>query len=196
MANSRSRLAVLIAILALATLLMAFAITSLVLALAGDWEKHTDGLTLALKIMWGLWLLTFAAVILTGVTIFGWRFRKAQPGRGPAALARAIAEGFQPASWLKTTATSFTITVVLVSLLGGAVLASVLIWILGDWDKAEGPLTLALKLIWGAWWVLCIATVLVRVAIFGWQRNKARMRAGAEQRDHKESSETASESTT
>src|SRR5205085_1421402 len=100
-------------------------------------------------------------------------FRKLRPGKGPTALAKALEAEIKPASWFKRGWTSFTITVVLVSLFGTAVLASVLIWIIGDWKDHPSPLVLSLKIIWGAWWVLCIATVLVRVALFNKERKKA-----------------------
>jgi hypothetical protein len=173
MTRPRYRLASLVCNLVVLTLLVAFGIASLVLALGGNWEKHSFGLTISLKIMWGVWLLVFASVVLTRITVFGWQFRRVQPGQGPPSLSRALAQEMKPSSWLKTTATSFTITVVLVSLMGTAVLASVLIWVIGDWSDSKETLVLSLKIIWGTWWVLCIATVLVRVKIFDWQRMKA-----------------------
>ncbi len=172
MALSRSRLAALITNIVVLTLLVAFAIATLVLRLAGDWEAHAWGLTLTLKIMWGSWLLLLATVVLTRVTIAGWRFRKLRPGEVPAALRRAIADGIKPASLFKTGTTSFTITVVLVSLLGVATLASVLIWVIYTQEDTR-PRDIALRIIWGTWWVLCIITVLVRVALFNKQRKQA-----------------------
>ncbi len=173
MASSRSHLAGLISTLVLLTLFVAFGIASLVLALAGNWDEYGVALTLTLKIMWGTWFVATAATILTFVTMFGWHFRKLRPGQGPAALARALAAQIKPAAWFKRGPTSFTITVVLVSLFGVAVLASVLIWIIGDWEAHRPPLVLSLKIVWGAWWVLCIVTVLIRVALFGKERRKA-----------------------
>jgi hypothetical protein len=173
MALSRSGLANLIINLVLVTVLVAFGIASLVLWLAGDWENHSWALRLTLKIMWGTWLLLLATVVLTRVTIAGWRFRKLRPGQVPAALARILSEGIQPASLFKSGTASFTITVVMVSLLGVTVLASVLLWIIGDWDRYGGPLGLTMKIIWGTWWVLCVITVLVRIALFNQQRRQA-----------------------
>jgi hypothetical protein len=173
MADPRGRLATLIVSIVLLTLLAAFFSASLALWIAGDWKQYGSGLDLTLRIMWGSWLVLFVAALLTYATFVGWHFRKARPNEGPTALMQAIAAGMKPSAWLKTGATSFTITVVLVSLLGVAVLASVLIWIIGDWSESRPALVLTLKLIWGAWWVLCIATVLTRIAIFGWQRRKA-----------------------
>ena len=174
MAVSGGRLATLIVSLVLMTLLFAFFSASLAIWLAGDWARYGQGLTLTLKIMWGSWLVLFAAALLTAATIMGWRYRKARLSDAPAAMARALAEGMKPSALLKTAAISFTITVILVSLLGVAVLASVLIWIIGDWSgESAGALGLTLKIIWGTVWVLCIITVLVRVNIFRIQRNKA-----------------------
>jgi hypothetical protein len=174
MAVSRGRLATLIVSLVLMTLLFAFFSASLALWLGGDWGRYRQGLTLTLKIMWGSWLVLLTAALLTGATIMGWRYRKARLSDAPAALARAMAEGMKPSALLKTAAISFTITVILVSLLGVAVLASVLIWIIGDWSgESAGALGLTLKIIWGTVWVLCIITVLVRVNIFRIQRSKA-----------------------
>src|SRR5439155_20145205 len=132
MADRRGRLAILIVTVVLLTLLVAFGSASLALWLAGDWDRHERGLTLTLKIMWGPWVVLFVAALLTYATFMGWKFRKARPGEGPAALMRAIAEGMKPSAWLKRGPDSFTITVVLVSLLGVTVLATVLVWIIGD----------------------------------------------------------------
>lgn len=172
MTDSRSKLAILICILVVLTVLGAISVASLVLWLVGNWEKHEGALTLTLKIMWGSWFVLLTATVLTWVTIFGWKFRRAWPGKGPMALLKSIAAGEKPPSLAKTGGTSFTFTVVLVSLFGTTVLASVCLWILGDWEKYSGPLGLAMRIIWGALWVLIIATVLTRVAIFGWQKKK------------------------
>jgi hypothetical protein len=173
MALTRTQLAGLILAIVLVTLLVAFGFASLVLALWGDWVNYSNALSLTNRIMWGTWVVATTATVLTFVTMFGWRFRKLRPGEGPRALARALAAEIKPASLFKRGSTSFTITVVLVSLFGTAVLASVLIWIIGDWQLHRSPLVLSLKIIWGTWWVLCIATVLVRVALFNMERGKA-----------------------
>jgi len=172
MADPRGRLAILIVTIVLLTLLVAFSSASLAIWLAADWQRFAWGLTLTLKIMWGSWLVLFVAALLTYATFIGWKFRKARPNEGPAALMRAVAEGMKPSAWLKRGPDSFTITVVLVSLLGATVLASVLIWIIGDWEHSAWALQLSMKIIWGTWWVLCIVTVLVRIAIFRHQRRK------------------------
>jgi hypothetical protein len=181
MADSRSRLATLICTIVVLTLLVACLAASVALWAGGDWEKHAWGLTLALKIMWGSWLLVLIATLLTHVTIVGWRFRRPRPSEWPAALARAYAEGFQPPAWFKSGPASFAITVVFVSLFGASFVASILLWVIGDWDEYAGPLKLALKIIWGAWWVLAIATVLVRVALFGHEKKRLQRQKEADQ---------------
>ena len=181
MAKSRSSLAALISNIVLLTLLVLAAISTLVLWLVGDWEQYGWGLGLALKIVWGLWLIAFVATFLTRATIVGWHHRKAHPSEWPTALYKAFSEGGRPPSWFKSGAASFTITVILVSLLGAAVLASVLLWIIGNWQRHGGPLGLTLKIIWGSWWVLVIATVLVRVAIFEHHRRWAKQVKAARQ---------------
>jgi hypothetical protein len=55
---------------------------------------------------------------------------------------------------------------VLMSLLGGTVVASLLIWLIGGWNDFT---ILLLKWLWGTIWVLLIVTVLVRLAIYRWQ---------------------------
>lgn len=173
MPKSRSSVVALVINIALVTLLFAAVLVSAILGLAGNWQKHDSGLSLALKILWGVWLVLFVANLLTHATIAGWKFGRPRPSEWPAALRKAFAEGVRPPSWFKGRAASFTITVVLVSLLGAAVLASVCLWIIGDWDTEAGPLGLTLKIIWGSWWVLVIITVLVRITIFDRQRRLA-----------------------
>ncbi len=178
MPSSRWKLAAVIAAIALLTLLVGIAVASVAIYLVGDWEQYAWGLTLALKIMWWSWFGVATATTLTFVTAFGWKFRRPRPTLWPAALKRAMAEGKAIAADTKTGATSFTFTVILVSLLGGAVLAIVPLAILGLWFPV--------KVIGAAFWPMAIATVLVRVAIFGVQRKQkidSEGKAGKEQ-DH------------
>jgi hypothetical protein len=170
--GKRARLALLILILVTLTLLAAATITSGIVLTMGDWARLEFGLALTLKILWGGCLLLVAGTLLTWVTIIGWKFRKLAPGQGPTALLKAVAAGVEPPAWAKSGWTSFTCTVVMVSMLGAAVLASVLIWILGDFVQFRDPLFLALKLIWASVWVLLIATVLVRLSIFARQKRR------------------------
>ncbi len=171
---SSSRLFALISSIVLLTLAVAFGIVTLVLWLAGDWEEYSWGLWLTLKIMWGTWLIATAAITLTRVTMFGWQFRKLRPDAGPRALAMALAAEIKPASWFKSGSTSFAITVVLVSLTGAAFLASLLIWIIGDWRESRRALEVSYGAIWGSWWVLCIIIVLIRIGLFTRQRRLAK----------------------
>ncbi|HZY85697.1 MAG TPA: hypothetical protein VFE78_12760 [Gemmataceae bacterium] len=61
--------------------------------------------------------------------------------------------------------TGFFVTIVLLALLVAAVVLTVVFLALDAhlW---------VLKVIWTAWWVLCIVTVLVRVSVFRWQRRQ------------------------
>ena len=171
MVGPRSKLALMICVLVVLTTLAAISVASVVLVLAADWQAHHNALVLTMKIMWGTWLVLLAGTLLTWATMVGWRFRRALPDdRSPMGLLRSIQAGTKPPAWAKSGWTSFTFTVILVSLTGTAILATVLLWILGDWNRFNGPLWLAVKLIWGQWWLFSIITVLVRVAIFGKQK--------------------------
>lgn len=192
---SGSRLASLIIAIVLLTLFVAFGITNAIMVMMGDWEEHEVGLKLTLKIMWGTWLTALVAALLTYVTAFGWRFRKLRPGEGPAALWRDLAADIKPSSWFKSGATSFTITVILVSLFGAAFLASVLLWIIGNWSTSKTTLIITYKAIWGTWWVLCIITVLVRVALFTKQRRLAKQAREEAARKHASQSTQSTEKT-
>jgi hypothetical protein len=62
----------------------------------------------------------------------------------------------------------FFATIVQFLLLGAAITSTV--WVL----LAGGVAHLwAVKLTWGIWWVLCIITVLLRIALFRWQMRRA-----------------------
>src|SRR5262249_12923245 len=160
-----AKLALLILSIVVLALLTPCIVTTIFLFVFGDWEHHAWGIQLTLKVMWSIWLAVLASWGLTYVTMFGWHFRRPNPSEWPHALVRAWNEGVQPPALFKSASTSFTITIVLVSLFGAAFLASLCLWVIGDWSEGRGPLWLALKIIWGTWWVLAIATVLVRVAI-------------------------------
>jgi hypothetical protein len=124
------------------------------------------------RIVWGCCLGLCLAVGLTAVTAFGWRFRRYRRDL-PAA-----GDGAPPAAWYKSGSFSFAMTVTLVSLLGACAVASLVLWMLHD-VLGDGVLGLILKIIWGSWWVLCIALVLVRIGVFRVQMlREARRRAG------------------
>jgi hypothetical protein len=167
--------------------LLATGVATLCLLQLGDWERYRGGLDLTLRIIWGCWIVHLLATVLTSVTIFGWSFRRyfrwsetMLPGPPPEPIAADSLPRKGPlrparAPWKKSPLASFSITVVLVSITGVAALGSVVLWILkdvlGDWVYG-----LVVGIVWSAWWVLCIATVLTRVAIFGAHEKK---RAGA-----------------
>jgi hypothetical protein len=136
----------------------------------GDWENHGWALTLTLQIVWGCWLVGTLAALLTRVTIFGWYFRRYFLWDEEKELPPEVPR-LPPPPWPKSPAASFSITVVLVSLTGAAVVASVVLWILrdalGEW------LWTILQIIWACWWVAVIAVVLTRISIFGVQKQRA-----------------------
>jgi hypothetical protein len=176
MEDNRSNKAGWITTLIVVGILGSAAVSSTLLRWLGDWEQHGWGLGLAERIVWGCCLVAALAVILTRVTIFGWSFRHyfRWPGDGAAPDGEKPPGRFRPvrAPWPKSAAASFSSTVVLVSLTGTAVIAWAVVWMLkdviGDWAY-----WLVTFILFTAWWVLCIAAVLTRVAIFGWQRKRA-----------------------
>src|SRR5436309_7433326 len=62
--------------------------------------------------------------------------------------------------------TGFFVTIILLALLAAAVSLTGVAFAL-DWDRG------LVKVVWGTWWVLCIITVLVRLAVFRWQMIRA-----------------------
>jgi hypothetical protein len=62
----------------------------------------------------------------------------------------------------------FFVTIIMLVWLGAAIVGSVVALLLGQWDDH----VLILKWVWGTWWVLCIVTVLTRLAIFRWQMGR------------------------
>jgi hypothetical protein len=104
------------------------------------------------------------------VTIFGWYFRRYFHWGEKKEVPPEVPRPAPP--WPKSPAASFSITVVLVSLTGAAVVAAAVLWILrdalGDWW-----LWTLLKIIAAVWWVSVIAVVLTRIAIFGVQKYRA-----------------------
>lgn len=136
----------------------------------GDWENHGWGLTLSLRIVWGLWILAALAAILTHVTIFGWSFRKYIRWTGDQLPAWAR---FRPsrAPWEKSAAASFSFTVAMVSVTGVIGLVTIVMWILKD-VVGDSVFWLVFRILGISWWVLMIGLVLARVAVFGVQRRK------------------------
>jgi hypothetical protein len=161
----------LISTLVVVCLLVATLVATVCLWLFVDRERYGFGLTLTLRILWGVWIVTLLAVFLTRVTIFGWSFRR---------YFRWQAEGPPPeqaprptrAPWTKGSKTSFSITVVLVSMTGAAAVTTAVLWVLEDVIGAW-VFWLVSMIVWTSWWVGVIATVLTRVAIFDAQRQRA-----------------------
>jgi hypothetical protein len=154
----------------LVTLIGAVA-ANLLLVQLGDWENQEAELTLAVRVIWVVWGLVAASIILTRVTVFGWSFRR---------YFRWDGEGDPPpgaprptkAPWYKSAAASFGFTVAIVSITGAAVLVTAAISLLMDPFRSQ-VYGLVVKIIWGSWWVLLITLVLIRVTIFGVQRRDA-----------------------
>jgi hypothetical protein len=162
---------ILIAYLVVLALLAGALIATALMWWLGDWGRHRGGLTLALRIVWGCWLVACLATVLTRVTIFSWYFRRyfrwppGGEGAGPAPPAPPAAPRPARAPWYKSGKASFSITVVMVSLTGAAAVATAVLWILED---VTGPWVfwLVFRILWATWWVLVIAAVLTRVSIF------------------------------
>jgi hypothetical protein len=73
---------------------------------------------------------------------------------------------------------------ILMSIVGATVIATVLLWAVWGWDQCGT----AIKIIWGTAWVLCIVAVVVRVRVYKHQRDKAaRAAAPPEERSESES---------
>jgi divalent metal cation (Fe/Co/Zn/Cd) transporter len=64
--------------------------------------------------------------------------------------------------------TGFFVTIILLALLAAAVILTVVAFVLG-WEEHKW----LMKVVWGTWWVLCIITVLIRLAVFRWQMIRA-----------------------
>ena len=174
MTERRSGRARLILYLVAGTLLLATLIATICLWLFVDQERHGFALTLTLRILWGVWMVLMIALVLTRVTIFGWSFRRyfRWPDQAPPP---EPAPRPTRAPWDKGSKTSFSFTVTLVSLTGGAAVATAVLWILED---VIGPdvFKLIATILWISWWVVVIALVLTRIAIFGAQRRAARQK--------------------
>jgi hypothetical protein len=141
------------------------------IGMLGDWPKHEKELGIAQRIVWAVWALTAASVLLTRVTIFGWSFRRyfrwEGEGEPPPGAPRPT-----KAPWYKSPTASFGFTVAIVSVTGSVVIATVVLYLLMDlmgWDV----FWLAVRIMWGSWWVILITLVLIRITIFGIHRRKA-----------------------
>ena len=139
--------------------------TSLLLHTLGNWEKHQRELILANRIVWGSWILCAAAVLLTRATVLGWSFRRYFRWEGDG-LPPAEAPRPTRAPWYKSPAASFGFTVALVSFTASVVISSAVLWVFSD-DIGWPVFWLVFSILWGSWWVVCIALVLIRISIFG-----------------------------
>lgn len=152
-------------------LLAASAVASLCLWFFGNWDEYGFWLALALRIVWGCWIVACLATVLTKVTIFGWTFRKyfrwPTAERPPDARIRPTR-----APWVKSAAASFSFTVAMVSVTGAFAIAWAVMFILsgvvGEWVYWLVSMILGVT-----WWVTMVTLVLVRVAVFAAQRKKA-----------------------
>ncbi len=156
-------MAKLISTLGVIVLFVAMAIASTCLWYFGNWEEYEFGLTLTLRILWGVWLVVLLATILTRVTIFGWSFRNylRLDEAGPPLPRRPTT-----APWYKSGVTSFAITVFIVSLTGVVSITGAVLWILEDVIGVE-VFWLVFKIVGISYWVLLVAAVLTRIILFG-----------------------------
>ena len=153
----------LVSTLGVIILFVAMAIASACLWGLGDWDAHEFGLTLTLRILWGVWLVVLIATVLTRVTLFGWSFRNyLRLDEVTVPLPRRAAT----APWYKSGATSFTITVAIVSLTGVVAVAMAVMWILED-VTGDAVFWLVFKILGISYWVLLVAAVVTRITLFG-----------------------------
>ena len=68
---------------------------------------------------------------------------------------------------------------ILMTIVGVTVIATVLLWAIGGWDE----FSIWIKAIWGTAWVLCIIAVIVRVQVYQSQRRRA-MRESTSEASH------------
>src|SRR5437762_1538511 len=65
--------------------------------------------------------------------------------------------------------TALVTWIIIAALVGAAGVATLMIWLLGDWNSEHRwALALSLRIVWGSALFLCVATGLTRVTIFGW----------------------------
>jgi hypothetical protein len=143
----------------------------------GDWQNYGWGLDLTLRILWGCCIVVLTAAMLTRLTIIGWYFRRyfrpAEQAVPPPDPVGAGTRRPTSAPWYKSGALSFSMTLTLVGMAGATALASAVIWIMGD-VFGEWIMWLILKILWGVFWMVCIATVLTRIGVFRLHMLKAR----------------------
>ncbi len=133
------------------------------------WLEYSWSRDLTLRILWGCCFVAFAATLLTRLTIIGWYFREYfRPSEQPIPPPEPIGAGPRrptSAPWYKSAALSFSMTVTLVAMAGATAVASAVIWVMGD-VFGDWVMWLILKIIWGVFWIVCIAVVLTRIGVF------------------------------
>jgi len=63
---------------------------------------------------------------------------------------------------------SLITNLIVLGLFAGTLIASACLWWLGDWENHDAGLKLTLKILWGSWMGVCLATLLTQATIFGW----------------------------
>ena len=143
----------------------------------GAWAEYSWSRDVTLRIIWGCCIVAFAATLLTRVTIIGWYFRRYfRPSEEAVPPPEPIGAGPRrptTAPWYKSGALSFSMTVTLVALAGTTAVASVVVWVLGDFF-GDWLMWVILKTIWGVFWIVCIAVVLTRIGVFRLHMLKAK----------------------
>src|SRR5262245_51380262 len=74
----------------------------------------------------------------------------------------------------RTNLATLILIVVVLTLLGACLGTSVVLWLLGDWEKHDWGLRLSLKVMWGVWLSVLVATVLTHITMIGWQFRRPR----------------------
>ena len=160
------------------SLLLASLVATLCLYLLVDSAEYRWELVLALRILWGCWIVALCALILTRVTIFGWSFRRYfrwdEPTPPPPTAPRPTR-----APWDTGGKSSFGFTVSMVSVSGVAAVAVVVMWML---EAVTGHFVfwLVSTIVGVVWWVTMMTLVLTRIAIFGNQRHKKKLEQQAQ----------------
>jgi hypothetical protein len=87
--------------------------------------------------------------------------------------------------------TGFFVTIILLTIVGGTVISTLVLLIVGiaqgDWKDH----LLSVKWVLGSAWVACIITVLVRLKIFKWQQDRASARRTNESKPPSSEQESA-----
>lgn len=154
-------------------ILAGIGVAVVLLQVLGDWETYGWGLRLTRGILAGVAALLFLLTLLTRATIFGWSFRKYfrwAEDQMPAWTK------FRPtkAPWPKSGKVSFSFTLAMVLVTGAFAITAVVMLILYGAEVTSYDVTWwVIATLGSVWWVTVIVLVLVRIALFGVQRQKA-----------------------